>query len=89
MSINSLLLGVYLVNKQVKATIGLIIILITMLAMAETVITQVEEAMSGDDTWNFTGAEGASALVGLVPLVYYASILLVAVAGAFAISKME
>lgn len=77
-----------MVTTQVKATIGLIIIIVTMLAMAPTVISQEETATADSATWNFTGAEGAVALVGLTPFVYYGAILLVAVAGAFAIAKM-
>ena len=78
-----------MVTSQVKATIGLIIIIVTMLAMAPTVIAQEEAATADSDTWNFTGAEGAEALVGLTPFVYYGAVLLVAVAGAFAIAKMD
>lgn len=77
-----------MVQAQVKATIGLIIIIVTMLAMAPTVIEQEENATADSATWNFTGAEGAEALVGLSPFVYYGAVLLVTVAGAFAISKM-
>lgn len=77
-----------MVQAQVKATIGLIIIIVTMLAMAPTVIAQEETATADSADWNFTGASGAEALVGLTPFVYYGAVLLVTVAGAFAISKM-
>lgn len=77
------------VDNQVKATIGLIIIIVTLLAMGPVIVEQEELATVDADTWNFTGAEGAEALVGLSPFVYYGAVLLVVVAGAFAISKVD
>ena len=76
-------------SNQVKATIGLIIIVVALLAMGPVIVAQEELATVDADTWNFTGAEGAEALVGLSPFVYYGAVLLVMVAGAFGISKVE
>ncbi len=76
-------------SNQVKATVGLIIIVVALLAMGPVIVEQEETATADADTWNFTGAEGAEALVGLSPFVYYGAVLLVMVAGAFGISKVE
>lgn len=73
--------------NQVKATVSLIIVIVALFAMGPVIIAQEETATADADTWNFTGAEGAEALVGLSPFVYYGAVLLVTVAGAFAIAK--
>lgn len=72
---------------QVKATVSLIIVIVALFAMGPVIIEQEEQATADADVWNFTGAEGAEALVGLSPFVYYGAVLLVMVSGAFAIAK--
>jgi len=74
-------------SSQVKATVSLIIVVVALFAMGPVIVEQEETATADASTWNFTGAEGAEALVGLAPFVYYGAVLLVMVGGAFAIAK--
>ena len=69
------------------AGIALIIIVIALIAMSPIVIDQIETATAAADTWNFTGADGAESLLGLVPFVWIAAIVLVTVVGCFLIAR--
>ena len=75
------------VDNALAAGIALIIIMVALIAMTPTIIEQVEGAVSAADTWNFTGASGAESLLGLVPFIWIAAIVLVAVVGSFLIAK--
>jgi hypothetical protein len=61
--------------------------MIAMLAMTPIVIDQIESATENADDWNFTGADGAESLLGLVPFVWIAGIVLLAVVGCFLIAR--
>jgi uncharacterized PurR-regulated membrane protein YhhQ (DUF165 family) len=67
------------------------IITIVLLSMTPTVVEQVTTQLLGAEApateWNFTGAEGAKALLGLVPFIWIASVLVCAAVGMFAIAK--
>ena len=75
------------VDNALTAGIALIIIMIAMLAMTPIIIEQIETATATADTWNFTGADGAESLMGLVPFVWIAGIVLLAVVGCFLIAR--
>jgi len=67
------------------------IITVVLLSMTPTVVEQVTTQLLGAEDplteWNFTGAEGAKSLLGLVPFIWVASVLVCAAVGMFAIAK--
>ena len=71
-------------NKIIGA-VSIVVIVITLLAMTPTVVDQVQDMNTTG--WTFTGAEGAIALLGLVPFIWVASILIAAAVGMFALAK--
>jgi len=76
------------ISKAVSGAIALIVIVIALFSMVTTIIDQEEDVTADAANWNFTGASGAESLLGLTPFVWIAAILLVVVAGAFAISNV-
>lgn len=75
------------VETKVIGAIGIVVIVIVLLSMTSVVIDQVESAVTDADDWNFTGASGAESILGLVPFVWIASILVAAAVGMFALAK--
>lgn len=72
---------------KVIGAIGIVVIMIVLLAMTPVVIEQVEASIADADDWNFTGASGAESILGLVPFVWIASILIAGAVGMFALAK--
>ena len=83
------------VEAKVLGAIGIVVVVIVLLAMTPIIIEQVEASLPQgnypsapvNDTWNFTGASGAESILGLVPFVWIASILVAAAVGMFALAK--
>jgi hypothetical protein len=80
------------ISKKIIGAIGIVVIVIVLLSMTSVVIDQVMAIMYGEDAanasiWNFTGHTGAESMLGLVPFVWIASILIAAAVGMFAIAK--
>lgn len=73
------------VSAKILGAIGIVIVTITLLALTPTIVDQV--AGLNTDAWDFTGHEGAEAMLGLVPFVWIASILIGAVVGMIQLSK--
>lgn len=78
------------VKASVTAAIAIIVITIVLLALTPTIVTQVDRIVidgtaAGATKWNFTGASGALSILGLVPFVWVAAVLLCAVAGMWSI----
>lgn len=73
------------VSKKIIGAIGIVVITITLLALTPTVVDQVQDMNTTG--WTFTGAEGAIALLGLVPFIWVASILVAATVGMFMLAK--
>ena len=71
----------------VGGAIALIIIVVALFAMSPTIIEQEETVTEDASTWNFTGAEGAEALVGLTPFIWFGGIVILVVAGCFLLAK--
>jgi hypothetical protein len=79
-------------EKKILGAIGIVVITVILLSMTSVVIDQVMAIMYGEDAanasiWNFTGHSGAESILGLVPFVWIASILIAAAVGMFAIAK--
>lgn len=72
-------------KAKIIGAVGIVVIVITLLAMTPTVVDQVQNLDTS--SWNFTGYEGAIALLGLVPFIWIASILIAAIVGMFALAK--
>lgn len=77
------------VSKKIVGAIGIVIVVIVLLSMTSVVVEQVETALADSANWNFTGAAGAESILGLVPFVWIASILIAAAVGMFALSKTD
>ena len=75
------------VEQKIIGAIGIVVIVIVLLSMTSVVIEQVDDATENASDWNFTGAEGAESILGLVPFVWIASILIAAAVGMFALAK--
>jgi len=82
-------------KDKILGAIGIVITVIVLLSMTSVVIEAVETTLPQgnypgapvNETWNFTGAEGAESILGLVPFVWIASILIAAAVGMFALAK--
>jgi len=70
---------------KIIGVIGIVILMIFFLAMTPTVINQVGNVSTAG--WTFTGHAGAATLLGLVPFVWVAMILIAGVVGMFALAK--
>jgi hypothetical protein len=68
-------------RQIIGAVVGMIVGLIVSLSTLETVITIVSDVNTTG--WDFTGYEGAIALLDLIPFVYVASVLLLCVTLSF------
>ena len=75
------------VSAKVVGAVGIVVVVIVLLSMTTVVIEQVESTVTNSSTWNFTGASGAESILGLVPFVWIASVLVAAAVGMFALSK--
>ena len=72
----------------VGGAIALIVIVVALFAMTPTIIEQEEDVtFNASDTWNFTGASGAEALLGLTPFIWIGGIVIFVVAGTFLLAK--
>lgn len=74
-------------SNKILGAVSIVVITITLLALTPVVVDQVDEINTS--AWDFTGYEGAIALLGLVPFVWVASILIGAVVGMIALSGKE
>ena len=79
------------VSNKVVGAIGIVIVVIVLLSMTGVIIDQVNVTSAAGDAgkWNFTGASGALSILGLVPFVWIASILIAAAVGMFTLAKGE
>lgn len=75
------------ISNTITAGIAMIVISIALLATTGIMIDQVEVATANADVWNFTGASGAEALIGLIPFAWIAGIVVFVIAGAFMLAK--
>lgn len=80
--------GSSLIVTAVGAFIAAVIIIIAGVHMTPIVATEVDTVIfQNSSDWNFTGASGAAALMGLIPFVFIAGLLIAAVAIVFAWAK--
>ena len=75
------------VQGKILSGIGIVILVIFFLSLTSTVVDQVADIITASSGWTFTGHEGAAALLGLVPFVWVAAILLLAVVGMVEIAR--
>lgn len=75
------------VSGKVVGAVGIVVLVIVLLSMTSVVIEQVEAIIVDSEDWNFTGSSGAESILGLVPFVWIASVLIAAAVGMFALSK--
>ena len=83
------------VSRSIIGAIGIVIITIVLLSLTVTVVSTVQHeiwvgsagASAGKTPWNFTGYSGASAILGLIPFVWIAGILICAAVGMLLLFK--
>ena len=83
------------VSSKVVGAIGIVIVVIVLLSTTSVIIDAVEDTLpvglghagGKNESWNFTGASGAESILGLVPFVWIASILIAAAVGMFSLAK--
>jgi hypothetical protein len=74
-----------MVAEKIIGAVGIVVVVITLLALTPTIVDQVQNMNTTG--WTFTGHEGAGALLGLVPFIWVASILVAGAVGMFAMAK--
>jgi len=74
------------VTGKIIGGISIVITMIFFIAMTPSVVTYANITTSG---WTFTGHAGAATLLGLVPFVWIAMILIAGVVGMFALAKTD
>ena len=78
-------------TEKIIGAVGIVVVTIVLIAMTPTIVDAVQEmiinATTADTEWNFTGASGAIQLLGLVPFVWIAGILIASAVGMFALAK--
>lgn len=73
------------VSGKILGAIGIVIVTICLLALTPTIVDTVQDMnITG---WTFTGHEGAEAMLGLVPFVWIAGILISSTVGMFMLAK--
>ena len=78
------------VAAKVSAMLGAIIVLIAGIYMTPIIAHEVDSVIFDNASdWNFTGHSGAEALMGLIPFVWIAALLILVVSILFAISKSD
>ena len=79
------------VDSKIYGMIAIIVVTIVALGCTPVIVDQVQATLKAADAaateWNFTGSAGAKALLGLVPFIWVASILVMAAVGMFAVAK--
>ena len=74
-----------MVANKIIGAVGIVVVVITLLALTPTIVTQVQGMNTSN--WTFTGYQGAQALIGLVPFIWVASILVAGAVGMFEMAK--
>ena len=72
-------------SEKIMGAVAIVVITILLLGLTPTIVDQVQ----GMNTtgWNFTGHEGAIALLGLVPFCWVAGVLIMSAVGMFQLAK--
>lgn len=74
-------------GNRILTAIGIVITTIALLSLTPVVVDAVQDLNT--TSWTFMGAEGAKSLLGLVPFVWIASILISAVVGMVLLSRQS
>lgn len=74
-------------TEKIIGAVGIVVITVVLLAMTPTVVDTVQNLNTTG--WSFTGYEGAIQLIGLVPFVWIAGILIASAVGMFALAKSD
>jgi len=68
------------ITARIKGAVGLIVVLILYLGLVPTVVDQTQNVNTTG--WSFTGYAGAIILLGVIPFIFIASILLLVISEA-------
>ena len=72
-------------TEKIIGAVGIVVITIVLLSMTPTVVDAVQNMNTTG--WNFTGSTGAIQLLGLVPFIWIAGILIASAVGMFSLAK--
>ncbi len=73
------------VSNKILGAIGIVIITVVLLALTPTIVDTVQAVNS--DSWTFTGHQGAEDMLGLVPFVWVAGVLISATVGMIVLAR--
>lgn len=73
------------IGNKIKGAIAIVVITIVLLYMTPVVVDAVDDINTTD--WDFTGYEGAIAILGLIPFLWVAGVLAFAAAAMFLLAK--
>lgn len=72
-------------SEKVIGAVGIVIVTVVLLYMTPVIVDAVADINT--TAWDFTGHEGAEALLGLVPFIWVAGVLISAAVGMFTLAK--
>lgn len=75
------------IGNKIKGAIAIVVITIVLLYMTPVVVDAVDAINTTG--WDFTGYEGAIALLGLVPFLWVAGVLAFAAAAMFMLARAD
>lgn len=72
-------------TAKIIGMIAIVVIVVAGLAMTPVVVDEVQDMNTTG--WTFTGSDGAITLLGLVPFIWIASILVMGAVGMFGLAR--
>lgn len=75
------------VAEKITGAIGIVVVTIVLLYMTPVVVDAVADINTTG--WDFTGYQGAIAILGLVPFIWIAGVLISASVGMFQLAKAK
>ena len=73
------------IGNKVQGAVAIVVVTIVLLFMTPVVVDAVTSINT--TAWNFTGAEGAIAIMGLIPFLWIAGVLSFCAAAMFLLAK--
>jgi hypothetical protein len=75
------------IGNKIKGAIAIVVVTVVLLYMTPVIVDAVDAINTTG--WDFTGYEGAIAILGLVPFLWVAGVLAFAAAAMFVLAKSE
>lgn len=72
-------------TDKIVGAVGIVVVTITLLYLTPVIVDAVQDINTTG--WNFTGYQGAIAILGLIPFIWIAGVLISCSVGMFALAK--